>query len=80
MVFQGKNKFIELSSLLMIEFWLFSSRYREINPGFFTVITFPFLFGVMFGDIGHGLLLLSFGVYLMASNPSTPSLTNNSST
>ena len=31
-------------------------RYKEINPGLFTIVTFPFLFGVMFADIGHGLI------------------------
>ena len=43
-------------------------RYREINPGYFTIITFPFLFGVMFGDIGHGLMLLIFAIYLCLFN------------
>ena len=32
-------------------------RYKEVNPGLFTLISFPFLFGVMYGDIGHGTLL-----------------------
>lgn len=32
-------------------------NYREFNPGVFTIITFPFLFAVMFGDIGHGILM-----------------------
>lgn len=39
-------------------------KYREINPSLFTIVTFPFLFGVMFGDIGHGGLLFAFGLYL----------------
>ena len=39
-------------------------RYREINPAFFCIVTFPFLFGVMFGDIGHGLILFLFALYL----------------
>nr|CAI43264.1 V-ATPase a subunit 7_2 isotype of the V0 sector [Paramecium tetraurelia] len=40
-------------------------RYHEINPGLFTIITFPFLFGMMFGDIGHGIVLTFFGFYLL---------------
>jgi V-type H+-transporting ATPase subunit a len=36
--------------------------YKEINPAYFATVTFPFLFAVMFGDIGHGFLL-----FLMAS-------------
>lgn len=32
-------------------------RYQEFNPGLFTIVTFPFLFGVMYGDIGHGTII-----------------------
>ena len=45
-------------------------RYREVNPGYFTIITFPFLFAVMFGDIGHGSILFIFALYLCIYNKS----------
>lgn len=40
-------------------------RYREINPSLFTAATFPFLFGVMYGDIGHGSILALAGFILI---------------
>lgn len=41
-------------------------RYGELDPTWFIVFMFPFLFGAMFGDIGQGLVLALLG-YLMAS-------------
>jgi len=38
--------------------------YKEVNPAVFACVSFPFLFGVMFGDVGHGSLLLLFGLAL----------------
>jgi V-type H+-transporting ATPase subunit a len=39
-------------------------NYKEVNPTVFTIVTFPFLFGIMFGDIGHGLVLIFTGTVL----------------
>uniref|UniRef100_A0A8C4HVI0 V-type proton ATPase subunit a n=1 Tax=Dicentrarchus labrax TaxID=13489 RepID=A0A8C4HVI0_DICLA len=40
-------------------------NYREINPAPYTIITFPFLFAVMFGDMGHGVLMTCVALYLV---------------
>ena len=42
------------------------ARYREINPTTFTIITFPFLFAVMFGDVGHALMMVAFAAFILA--------------
>jgi len=53
------------------------ARYREVNPGPYTIISFPFLFGVMFGDIGHGFLMFLFALYLVLKEKSLAKVTLN---
>ena len=36
-------------------------RYQEVDPTFLMALTFPILFGAMFGDVGHGLVLALLG-------------------
>jgi len=39
-------------------------RYEEIDPTVLIAITFPLLYGAMFGDVGHGLVLAAIGLLL----------------
>jgi V/A-type H+-transporting ATPase subunit I len=39
-------------------------RYEEIDPTVLIALTFPLLFGAMFGDVGHGLVLTLLGALL----------------
>lgn len=42
-------------------------RYREYNPAIPSIITFPFLFGVMYGDMLHGFLVFLLAIWLILS-------------
>ena len=43
--------------------------YKEANPNPIQIITFPFQFGMMFGDMGHGSVILLFGLFLTLGEP-----------
>ncbi|CAB3236829.1 unnamed protein product [Arctia plantaginis] len=53
------------------------ASYRECNPALYTIITFPFLFAVMFGDLGHGFIMALFGGWMVAKEVSLAAKKSN---